>query len=170
MIVQAIQVLPDFDLDALTTKALNERALVLLTVLGNAYDWGDRESSLTIPAKVAIRLCAMAQTLDRPAIAHDGAMRHYMPVGHLAFVNDIEKYAKVRSRVALGSPALLAAYNVVLQQISVFRKIHLWLVYDYIMIPSGMAENAKGTGGTNTISFLSKSRTDTIKMKLRYYP
>ena len=44
--------------------------MLLLTILGNACVWGGQEPNLTIPAKVAIPLCAVARALDRPAIVH----------------------------------------------------------------------------------------------------
>ena len=93
-------------------------------------------------------------------------MRQYMPVGHRKFVKDVERYSNVRNRVNAGEAALVAAYNAVLEGINVFRKIHSRLVHDYIMVPSGMSENEKGTGGTDAVDFLNKVRMDTVRMKI----
>lgn len=81
-----------------------------------------------------------------PAVFYLLAVREYMPIGHRAFVNDIEKQSRVRHRIDSGGQALLKAYNAVLKEIAVFRKIYLRLTHDYMFVPSGMAESEKGTG------------------------
>ena len=320
-LAEALGDLPDFDLALLTSGALRERALLLLTILGNACVWGGRTPCLTIPAKLAIPLSAVAETLDRPAIVHYGSMtlqnwrrvrpdrplcvenaemqimflggvdeswfyiaslgvelagaplvalvhrctelsreaedgalsacleeiaaglpavqratartyewcdphmfytrirpyvsgwpepgvvyegvaetprrliggsagqssliqmldallavdhragpaaaylgaiRGYMPVGHRAFVTDVERLSRVRARAEGGSPALRAAYNAVLREIVAFRKIHLRLAHDYVFVPSGMAAKERGTGGTEAMDFLDGARLNTV--------
>lgn len=98
--------------------------------------------------------------------AYLNTVRHYMPVGHRKFVNDVEKNTKVRARVAGGNAQLVDAYNAVLAGISVFRKIHLRLAHDYIMVPSGMTDKEKGTGGTDAIDFLTEIRSSTDQAKI----
>jgi indoleamine 2,3-dioxygenase len=58
----------------LESDRARERALLLLTVLGNAWVWGDREPNLVIPKMIAQPLCKIANALDRPPIVHYASM------------------------------------------------------------------------------------------------
>ena len=325
-LIEALGDLPPFEVDLLTSEALRERGLLLLTILANACVWGGPEPRRTIPASVAVPLAALAGELDRPAIVHYGSMtlqnwrrvradrplcvenaemqimflggvdeswfyiaslgvelagaplvglvhrctdlshdagdddltacleriaagmpavqratartyewcdphmfytrirpyvngwpeegvvyegvsetprrliggsagqssllqmldallavdhsagpagsylravRNYMPLGHRAFVNDVERLSRVRARASVGSPALRAAYNAVLHEIAAFRKIHLRLAHDYVFVPSGMAAKERGTGGTEAMDFLDGARRETVEAMLQ---
>lgn len=69
-----LQNLPLLDTDVLTTSAQRERALLILSVFGNAHVWAGEEPQLSIVRSVAIPLCAVARALDRPPIAHYASM------------------------------------------------------------------------------------------------
>ncbi len=66
--------LPLLDPLALATEVERERALLLLTVFANAWVWSGHEPDLTLPAVVAVPLCALAADMGRPAIVHYGSM------------------------------------------------------------------------------------------------
>jgi indoleamine 2,3-dioxygenase len=58
----------------LRTARERERALLLLTVFANGWVWGAAQPDLSIPHRVAVPLCAVADALDRPPIVHYASM------------------------------------------------------------------------------------------------
>jgi indoleamine 2,3-dioxygenase len=92
-------------------------------------------------------------------------LRRYMPVGHRRFVDDAERHSRVRARASSGSPALRDAYNAAVEQVDLFRRRHIGLAHDFIVKPSGMAED-KGTGGTSFVDFLRDARIETAQARL----
>lgn len=70
----ALAALPRLDPEALQGPAEHERALLILTVFANAWVWGGEEPHLRIPPPVAVPVCAVARTLDRPPITHYASM------------------------------------------------------------------------------------------------
>ena len=56
------------DASALDSRASRERALLLLSVIGGAYVWGDPEPVSTIPRALAVPWSEVARSLDRPPI------------------------------------------------------------------------------------------------------
>lgn len=62
--------LPVLEVTGLASAGERERALLLLTHFANAYVWGGDEPALRLPAPVAVPLCALADQLGRPPIAH----------------------------------------------------------------------------------------------------
>lgn len=94
------------------------------------------------------------------------AIRAYMPVGHRAFVEDVERASRVRARVSAGGPQLRKVYNDTLDQIVHFRALHGALAQDYIVKPSGVAADDRGTGGTSVASFLSGTHAVTARSRL----
>jgi len=103
---------------------------------------------------------------DAPAGAYLRAVRAYMPPAHRAFVEDVERNARVRARAEGGTAALAAAYNDALTQLERFRETHMQLAHDYIIRPSGAAADATGTGGTALRTFLAGAHATTTRAKL----
>jgi indoleamine 2,3-dioxygenase len=101
-----------------------------------------------------------------PAGAYLIDMRHYMPVGHRRFVTEVERLSRVRSRAMGGSAVLKSAYNAAVEQVDTFRRRHIGLAHDYIVKPSGMAVDEKGTGGTDFVDFLRNARNETARSKV----
>jgi indoleamine 2,3-dioxygenase len=66
--------LPTLDVRELSTPAERERAMLLLCHFANAWVYGGAEPHLRIPAVVAVPLCALAELLGRPPIAHYATM------------------------------------------------------------------------------------------------
>ena len=102
--------------------------------------------------------------------SHAGAylrdMRRYMPVGHRRFVTEVEHLSTIRARATTGSPALRSAYNAAVEQVDTFRRRHIGLAHDYILKPSGLAADEKGTGGTDFVNFLRDARNETARSKI----
>ncbi|MCC6769993.1 MAG: hypothetical protein IT360_02175 [Gemmatimonadaceae bacterium] len=71
---RALERLPLLDAAALQTSAERERGMLLLSHFVNGWVWGGAEPHLRIPAAVAVPLCALAETLGRPPIAHYASM------------------------------------------------------------------------------------------------
>ena len=65
-----LRALPVIPVDALTSEGECERALLLLTHFANAYVWGGDTPDLRLPAPIAVPLCALADRMGRPPIAH----------------------------------------------------------------------------------------------------
>jgi indoleamine 2,3-dioxygenase len=103
---------------------------------------------------------------DKPAGGYLRAIRAYMPPAHRAFVEDVERQSLVRSRAQQGSPALRAAYNDCLDQVDLFREIHMQLAQDFVVTPSGSSSDVQGTGGTALRSFLRGAQHATVSAKL----
>jgi indoleamine 2,3-dioxygenase len=103
---------------------------------------------------------------DSPAGRYLRSIRAYMPVEHRRFVTDIERSSQVRARAARGSAALRAAYNGALNEIARFRQHHVSLAQDYILKPSGMNLEERGTGGTTLANFLHGTQDATTRSKL----
>ncbi|OQE46509.1 hypothetical protein PENCOP_c001G01474 [Penicillium coprophilum] len=115
-------------------------------------------------------------------------MRHYMPGPHRRFLEDLSARSKVRSFI-LDSPVqpLKDAYNAAVNELKSFRDTHIQMVTRYIVMASRQpnpVEQAKGrmnlatassqmketgtktklagTGGTDLIPFLKRTR-DTVQ-------
>jgi indoleamine 2,3-dioxygenase len=65
---RAVESLPVLDLDQLDGDAYQERAMLVLCCLANAYVWGGAAQASTLPAPVARPLHELAGVLDRPPI------------------------------------------------------------------------------------------------------
>lgn len=66
--------LPLLDISILSEERKQERAMLILTIFANGWVWSGREPSLRIPSQIAVPLCALAKTLDRPPIVHYASM------------------------------------------------------------------------------------------------
>ena len=94
-------------------------------------------------------------------------MRAYMPAGHRAFVEAVERRSAVRAFVTgqgAGESSLTSAYDACLRRVEEFRSIHLEYAATYIFRqaqqdsanPTGV-----GTGGTPFMPYLKKHRDET---------
>jgi indoleamine 2,3-dioxygenase len=93
-------------------------------------------------------------------------VRQYMPIEHRRFVEDVERFSRVRQRALSGSRILRDAYNAVIEQVDLFRRQHLVLAHEYVTKPSGSGAEAKGTGGTTLADFLGEAQRQTSSTKL----
>jgi indoleamine 2,3-dioxygenase len=66
--------LPCLDLARLETDRQLQRAMLILSVLGNAYVWADRAPATLLPAGIAVPWCAVARRLGRPPIVAHASM------------------------------------------------------------------------------------------------
>jgi len=64
----ALENLPLLDANHLQNVREQDRAMLLLSILGNAYVWGEAEPALRIPRGVAVPLCQVAERLGIPPI------------------------------------------------------------------------------------------------------
>jgi len=68
---------PRLDASALRDRLTQERAMLLLSLLGNAYVWSGAEPRLKIPSALARPWCALGEALDRPPIiSHASLVLH----------------------------------------------------------------------------------------------
>jgi len=96
-------------------------------------------------------------------------MRNYMLTGHRRFIEALESGASVRQFVldhAARCPALSDRYNGCIRALDRFRKKHMELAVRYISHQAPNPDEAKGTGGTNFVSFLSKARRETEELTI----
>jgi len=98
-------------------------------------------------------------------------MRDYMPPLHRQFIESLETQSQVKALID-GSAKLTESYNQCLEEIKVFRSMHLEYAGTYIHKQS-QATNAigrggstiTGTGGTPFMSYLKKHRDETEEQK-----
>jgi indoleamine 2,3-dioxygenase len=91
-------------------------------------------------------------------------MRRYMPPHHRRFVTDLAAGPTLRPFVQAhqqSHPTLTDSYNLCLQKLATFRKLHLEISVRYILHQAPDAAAAKGTGGTSFVPFLSQARKET---------
>ena len=114
-------------------------------------------------------------------------MRTYMPGPHRRFLDHVESTATLQSCVEKSDDdELLKAYNAAVEELGIFRDIHIQIVTRYIITPS--RKNAStgnqglnlavassrlketgalhGTGGTELLPFLRQSRDETKSTSL----
>ena len=114
-------------------------------------------------------------------------MRTYMPGPHRRFLDHVESTATLQSCVEKSDDdELLEAYNAAVEELGIFRDIHIQIVTRYIITPS--RKNAStgnqglnlavassrlketgalhGTGGTELLPFLRQSRDETKSTSL----
>ena len=63
-----LEALPIPELERLERREELERAMLLLSVFGNAYVWAEEEPARTIPRAIAVPWCRVADELGRPPI------------------------------------------------------------------------------------------------------
>ena len=99
-------------------------------------------------------------------------MRDYMPSGHRAFVETVERQSAIRAFVS-GAGAdhkpLVEAYNACLEGVGEFRSIHMEYAASYIFSQTQEAStnsNTVGTGGTPFMPYLKKHRDETAASRI----
>jgi indoleamine 2,3-dioxygenase len=96
-------------------------------------------------------------------------MRAYMPAPHRRFLEDLEAGPSVRGYVERHrsiSPRLCVAYNGAVESLVRLRAQHIGITGRYIKRFQRDEETAKGTGGSDFVSFLRKSREETTERLL----
>jgi indoleamine 2,3-dioxygenase len=90
-------------------------------------------------------------------------MRRYMLPAHRQFIEALEQQASTRSFVLdhQSSPILVDTYNRCLKTLDAFRQKHIEISVRYILHQADKKEAARGTGGTNFVSFLGAARKET---------
>lgn len=71
---RAVEAMPEVDVSAAVTRHEQERVLLVLTTLANAWVWSDPDSDLRMPAQLARPLWQLARTLGRQPIVHHASM------------------------------------------------------------------------------------------------
>ncbi len=96
-------------------------------------------------------------------------MRAYMPVPHRRFLEDLEAGPSVREFVDRHQgthPQLADAYNGAVQALVELRAQHIGITGRYIKRFQRSDETAKGTGGSDFVTFLKKAREETTERLL----
>lgn len=70
----AVDNLPPFDLVGLEVEGVRNRAMLLLSVLGNAYVWAEPEPALRLPRSLAVPWSQVAAAAGRPPIISHASM------------------------------------------------------------------------------------------------
>jgi hypothetical protein len=91
--------------------------------------------------------------VDHPSSNELQNAQKYMKPGHRDFIA-LVKDLNLREKM-VGSDNAREAYNLCIENLHAFRRTHFGLAYNFVMVPSGMA-NSRGTGGTAITSFLKK--------------
>ncbi len=100
-------------------------------------------------------------------------MRDYMPAGHRAFVEAVERESSIRDYVSgpgASCTSLVSAYDGCLRRLEEFRTIHLEYAAQYIFKQAQGActnPNTVGTGGTPFMPYLKKHRDETHASQIR---
>ena len=99
-------------------------------------------------------------------------MRDYMPSGHRAFVEAVERQSAIRAFVS-GAGAdhkpLVEAYNGCLEGVEAFSSIHMEFAASYIFKQAQSTcsnPNSVGTGGTSFMPYLKKHRDETVASQI----
>ncbi|MCW8915490.1 MAG: indoleamine 2,3-dioxygenase [Magnetovibrio sp.] len=93
-------------------------------------------------------------------------MRDYMPTGHRAFLDYVERQGSVRDFVsAQGKGVLRGVYNACVNHIAQFRALHLEFAASYIYSQAEHGDNPVhvGTGGTPFMKYLKKHRDESSR-------
>ena len=89
-------------------------------------------------------------------------MRKYMPPAHRKFIEYLETQLPLKKYVEQNeSKELNDALNRCINTLDGFRKKHMQIVVQYIFDQVKDGGNVVGTGGTDYLSFLSRTRTET---------
>jgi indoleamine 2,3-dioxygenase len=89
-------------------------------------------------------------------------MRKYMPPAHRKFIEYLETQLTLKNYVEQNeSSELNDALNRCINTLDGFRKKHMQIVVQYILDQVKNGENVIGTGGTDYVSFLSRTRAET---------
>ena len=97
-------------------------------------------------------------------------MRRYMPRGHVAFLEGLERAGSVRDFVVSGGDTeLQKLYDACVAGVEAFRSTHLEYAARYIQKQAQVGVNSTeyGTGGTPFMRYLKKHRNETAEHRLR---
>jgi len=89
--------------------------------------------------------------------------------GHRRFIEALEAGLSIRQFVQdhqESHPALADLYNDCIRGMDKFRKKHIEITVRYILHQAPKDEEAKGTGGTSLVPFLSTARKETQEQLL----
>lgn len=129
---------------------------------GQAFRGQTGSQSSIVPSMDAL-LC-IGHAAD-PLKTYLDQLHIYRPAGHRAFIEDVRASSQLRQFVeADGSPALIAAYNAIVQAVADFRTRHLEYAASYINKQGKTAagnDTDVGTGGTPFMRYLKKHRDET---------
>ncbi|MBL4613969.1 MAG: hypothetical protein JKY27_03725 [Magnetovibrio sp.] len=93
-------------------------------------------------------------------------MRDYMPLGHRAFLAEVEAHSSLREFVIeWGKGEMMRLYNACIEHIYEFRALHLEFASSYIHNQAQSGENPAhiGTGGTPFMRYLKKHRNESAR-------
>lgn len=96
-------------------------------------------------------------------------MRQYMPRTHRDFLLKLEAGPAVRpfvARYASERPRLAAAFDACIGNLDAFRQKHIEISVRYVLHQARDDQDAKGTGGTDFVQFLSESRKETQRQRI----
>ena len=96
-------------------------------------------------------------------------MRNYMIPGQRRFIEALEAGPSIRQFVfdhQQSHPTLADLYNACIRGMDNFRKKHIEITVRYILHQAPKDEEAKGTGGTSLVPFLSTARKETQEQLL----
>ncbi|MEE2877348.1 MAG: hypothetical protein VX822_06175 [Candidatus Neomarinimicrobiota bacterium] len=94
-------------------------------------------------------------------------MRKYMPPKHRLFLENLEEQTCLREYVKkTGSIELKEKLNESIGIVEKFRKNHMKITAQYILEQADNEEDISGTGGTEFVTFLSRTRADTCGSKI----
>lgn len=96
-------------------------------------------------------------------------MRHYIPRTHRKFLSALEAGPGIRPFVAHHThdySQLTAVYNACITNLDTFRQKHIEISVLYIIHQAPDSEQAKGTGGTDFVHFLSQARKETRRQRI----
>lgn len=96
-------------------------------------------------------------------------MRSYMPRPHREFLLALEAGPSIAEFVnnhRETHPLLVQAYNKCIAELDKFRRKHIEISVRYIVHQAPESEEAKGTGGTSFVPFLSEARKETKRQMM----
>ena len=89
-------------------------------------------------------------------------MRKYMPPPHREFIKYLETQPSLKNYVEQGvSSELKDALNRCVSKLESFRKKHMQIVVHYILDQANDDEEVIGTGGTEFVNFLTRTKSET---------
>ncbi len=94
-------------------------------------------------------------------------MRKYMPPGHRLFLKYLETETSLRMYIEnRGSAELKNKLNESIDIVDRFRRSHMKIAAQYILEQAGENGDVTGTGGTEFVTFLMRTRADTDESRI----